>query len=252
MMHDIDKVEFVGKAIDLLRYEVSSQTAVICFIGSPWTLTTYIVEGCSSVTYKTIKTMIYKNPNLLHKILSHVTVALTDYIKFQLDSGAHLVQIFDSWGGQLPPSLWDKWSRPYVETIIDTIKSEYPMVPLTLYSNGSGGLLERMGMTGADVIGLDWSVDMGDARQRLEKKVSVQGNIDPLVLFASKETISETIIDTLVKAGPKGHVLNLGHGVLVGTPEENVAHFFETNRNLTYTSLFAEKTDFIDKSVFDL
>merc|ERR1712023_86753 len=102
--------------------------------------------------------------------MGHVTVALTDYIKFQLDSGAHMVQIFDSWGGQLPPSLWDKWSRPYIETIIDTIKSEYPMVPLTLYSNGSGGLLERMGMTGADVIGLDWSVDIGDARQRLEKK----------------------------------------------------------------------------------
>jgi uroporphyrinogen decarboxylase len=243
MMHDIDisKVDFVGQAINQLKHEVSPQTAVICFIGSPWTLSTYIVEGGSSVTYKTIKTMMFKNPNLLHKILSRVTAALTEYIKFQLISGAHSVQIFDSWGGQLPPPFWDKWSRPYVEAIINAIKLEFPKVPLTLYSNGSGGLLERMGKTGADIIGLDWSVDIGDARQRLGNKISVQGNVDPITLFASKESISETVIDTLIKAGPKGHILNLGHGVLVGTPEENVAHFFETNRKLNYASLFADK-----------
>lgn len=144
------------------------------------------------------------------------------------------VQIFDSWGGQLPPHIWDKWSRPYIEQIISTIKRRHPTTPIMLYANGSGGLLERMGATGADVIGLDWTIDMADARKRLGSQQAVQGNLDPAVLFADKATISAAVADVISKAGRTGHVLNLGHGVIVGTPEENVKHVFDLSKQALY------------------
>jgi uroporphyrinogen decarboxylase len=144
--------------------------------------------------------------------------------------------VFDSWGGQLPPRDWDRWSGPYLTRMIATVKARHPRVPLTLYANGSGGLLERMGGTGADVIGLDWTVDMADARRRLGD-VSVQGNVDPTVLFAERGAIEAAVRDCLLKAGPRGHILNLGHGVLVGTPEEAVAHMFELSKTIKYADL---------------
>merc|ERR1711937_300018 len=205
LMHNIDisKVSFVGESLKQLRHEVSQQTAVMGFIGSPWTLATYIVEGGSSATYKTIKSIMFKNPKLLDSILSRLTEALIEYVRFQLLSGAHTVQIFDSWGGQLPPRMWNLWSLPYIKTIVNSIKTEFPGVPLALYSNGSGGLLEKMGETGVEIIGLDWSVDIADARNRIGNDICIQGNIDPLVLFANPESITEALLDTLIKAGPK-------------------------------------------------
>lgn len=180
--------------------------------------------------------------------------------------------------------LWDRWSRPYIERIVKAVKATHPHVPLTLYANGCGGLLERMAGTGVDVVGLDWSVDMADARARLGS-TSVQGNVDPVVLFSSQAAIEEAVRlplrsdapplhtaagcpsaggttraavsncrpqclqrappshtrtqvrDCLKKAGPKGHVLNLGHGVLVGTPEENVAFMFDLSKRLKASEL---------------
>lgn len=118
---------------------------------------------------------------------------------------------------------------------VGMVRAAHPDVPLVLYANGSGGLLERMATVGVDVIGLDWTIDMEDGRRRLGPDLAVQGNVDPAVLFATPEAITEAIEDTIRKAGPKGHILNLGHGVLVGTPEERVAHFFDTNRSLKYS-----------------
>lgn len=153
------------------------------FIGCPWTVATYIVEGGSTPYYKTIKSMTTSAPELLDQLLSHLATELAAYIKYQIEAGAQAVQMFDSWGGQLPPRVWDKWSRPYIEAMVKEVKKDYPDIPLTLYINNSGGLLERMGATGVDVIGLDWTLDMADARRRLEDKVAVQGNVDPVVLF---------------------------------------------------------------------
>lgn len=147
------------------------------------------------------------------------------------------VQIFDSWGGQLPPREWDRWSGPYLKRMVQEVKAAYPHVPLTLYANGSGGLLERLKSTGVDVVGLDWTTDMADARARLGNNVSVQGNVDPTILFASKDAIETAVKDTLKKAGPGRHILNLGHGVLVGTPEDSVAHMFELSKQLKYADL---------------
>ena len=235
MMHalDLDMLPFVGESLGILRKEVGDTAAVLGFVGAPWTLATYIVEGGSSSTYKTIKSMAMSDPETLKSILSAVADAVGDYVGYQIDAGAQCVQIFDSWGGQLPPHMWEVWSKPYIQQVVDKVRSTHPGVPLTLYANGSGGLLERMATTGVDCIGLDWTIDMADGRRRVGD-LAVQGNVDPAVLFAAPEAVEQAVKDVCEKAGPTGHILNLGHGVLVGTPEENVKVFFDAAKKITY------------------
>lgn len=141
---------------------------------------------------------------------------------------------FDSWGGQLTPDQWEHWSKPYIKQIVSTVKTKCPGVPLVLYINGNGGLLERMKETGVDVIGLDWTVDMEDGRKRLGSSIGVQGNVDPALLFSPLSSITAETQRVVRSAGKQGHILNLGHGVLVGTPEEAVGHFFDVARSLFY------------------
>jgi uroporphyrinogen decarboxylase len=258
---DVSRMAFVGEALGALRAETggsasagSPPPAVLGFVGSPWTLATYLVEGSSSSTYKTIKSMATgggggggagskssEGQQVLDALLSHLADAIGDYACYQADCGAHAIQLFDSWGGQLPPSAWDEWSRPYLSRVIEKVKARHPLVPVTLYANGSGGLIERLGATGADVIGLDWTVDMADARRRLggagggaSGGRAVQGNVDPVALFGDDAAIEKAVRDVLSKAGTRGHILNLGHGVLVGTPESGVAKMFDLSKELVY------------------
>lgn len=257
---DVSKMAFVGESLRALRAETggsavsagSPPPAVLGFVGSPWTLATYLVEGASSSTYKTIKSMATsggsngskssEGQQVLDALLSHLADAIGDYACYQAESGAHAIQLFDSWGGQLPPSAWDEWSRPYIARVVEKVKAKHPTVPVTLYANGSGGLIERLGATGADVIGLDWTVDMADARRRLGGGGAsaaggiraVQGNVDPVVLFGDDAAIEKAVKDVLAKAGTRGHILNLGHGVLVGTPETGVAKMFDLSKELVY------------------
>lgn len=235
-LHEIDlnQLSFVGESLSLLKKEVGGQAAVLGFVGCPWTMATYVVEGASSALYKNIKSMIFSEPDLLNAILSHLADQIAIYAKYQAANGADCVMMFDSWGGQLPPKLWEQWSLPYIKRIVESFKAEYPDVPLTLYANGSGGLLERMATAGVDVVGLDWTVDMADARARLGPNMSVQGNVDPAVLFASQDAIEMAVKDCIQSAGSRGHILNLGHGVLVGTPEENVAFMFDLAKKSVY------------------
>ncbi|KAG8657913.1 uroporphyrinogen decarboxylase 1, chloroplastic isoform X2 [Manihot esculenta] len=231
---ELEKLHFVGESLRILRHEVDGQAAVLGFVGAPWTIATYIVEGGTTRTYTTIKSMCHTAPHVLRALLSHLTQTLADYIVFQVESGAHCIQIFDSWGGQLPPSMWDCWSKPYIEEIVRIVKSKCPETPLVLYINGNGGLLERMKGTGVDVIGLDWTVDMADGRNRLGSGISVQGNVDPAYLFSPLPALTDEIQRVVRCAGSRGHILNLGHGVLVGTPEEAVAHFFDVARSMKF------------------
>ncbi|XP_048326219.2 uroporphyrinogen decarboxylase 1, chloroplastic isoform X2 [Ziziphus jujuba] len=235
---DFDKLHFVRESLQILRREVGGHAAVLGFVGAPWTIATYIVEGGTTRTYTTIKRMCHTEPHVLRALLSHLTQAISHYIVFQVESGAHCIQIFDSWGGQLPPDMWEKWSKPFIEEIVRVVRKKCPETPLVLYINGNGGLLERMKGTGVDVIGLDWTVDMADGRKRLGSGISVQGNVDPAYLFSTLPALTEEIQRVVKCAGPRGHILNLGHGVLVGTPEEAVAHFFDVARTLKYDSLF--------------
>ncbi|CAK9151706.1 unnamed protein product [Ilex paraguariensis] len=231
---DLEKLHFVGESLRILRHEVGERAAVLGFVGAPWTIATYIVEGCTTRTYTTIKSICHTAPHVLRALLSHLVQAISEYIVFQVESGAHCIQIFDSWGGQLPPDMWERWSKPYIVEIVSIVRKKCPKTPLVLYINGNGGLLERMKETGVDVIGLDWTVDMEDAKKQLGNDISVQGNVDPAYLFSPLPALTDEIERVVKCAGPRGHILNLGHGVLVGTPEEAVAHFFDIARNLKF------------------
>ncbi|TYI41993.1 hypothetical protein ES332_A01G066800v1 [Gossypium tomentosum] len=233
---DLEKLHSVGESLKILRQEVGDHAAVLGFVGAPWTIATYIVEGGTTRTYTTVKSMCHTAPNLLRDLLCHLTKAISEYIIYQVESRVHCIQRFDSWGGQLPLDMWEQWSKPYITEIVSIVQNKCPKIPLVLYINGNGGLLERMKGTGVDVIGLDWTVDMADGRKRLGNDISVQGNVDPAYLFSPLPAVTEEIQRVVKCAGPRGHILNLGHGVLVGTPEEAVAHFFEVTKSLKYDS----------------
>ncbi len=227
---------FIKTILQALRQEVGNKSTVLGFVGAPWTLAAYVVEGKGSKTYSIIKNMAFSDPTVLHQFLEKLSDAIATYVRYQIDCGAQVVQMFDSWAGQLSPQDYDTFALPYQQKVFQKVKETHPDTPLILLVSGSAGLLERMAKSGADIITVDWTVDMADARARLGKHMKVQGNLDPGVLFGSKEFIRDRVIDTVRKAGNWGHILNLGHGVLPETPEENVAFFFETAKQLNAVS----------------
>jgi len=227
-----ESLPFIKKILNTLRLEVGNQSTVLGFVGSPWTLAAYAIEGKSSKDYKVIKEMAFSQPAMLHSFLSKIADAIAVYVRYQIDCGAQVVQLFDSWAGQLSPQDYEIFALPYQQQIVRQVKETHPDTPLILYISGSAGVLERMGKSGVDIVSVDWTMDMAEARQRLGRQMKVQGNIDPGVLFGSHAFIKERIIDTVRKAGKGGHILNLGHGVLVGTPEENVRCFFEVSKQV--------------------
>lgn len=228
---------FIREILQALRQEVGNQATVLGFVGSPWTLAAYAIEGKSSKDYTVIKSMAFSEPDLLHKLLGKIADAIAVYAGYQIDSGAQVIQLFDSWAGQLSPQDYDTFALPYQQRIIQHVKSTHPDTPLILYISGSAGVLERMGQSGVDIVSVDWTVDMAEARKRLGAQVGVQGNIDPCVLFGSQTVIRDRIIDTVRKAGKDRHILNLGHGILQNTPEANAAFFFETAKQLRYDQI---------------
>ncbi|MFN6560108.1 MAG: uroporphyrinogen decarboxylase [Nostoc sp. ChiSLP01] len=230
---------FIKTILQALRSEVGDKSTVLGFVGAPWTLAAYAVEGKGSKTYSIIKNMAFSDPTILHQLLTKLADAIAIYARYQIDSGAQVVQMFDSWAGQLSPQDYDTFALPYQQRVFQQIKQTHPDTPLILLVSGSAGVLERMGKSGADIVTVDWAVDMADARARLGKQIKVQGNLDPGVLFGSKEFIRDRIYDTVRKAGNWGHILNLGHGVLPETPEENVAFFFETAKQLNLAAVTA-------------
>ncbi|XP_068641680.1 uroporphyrinogen decarboxylase-like [Aristolochia californica] len=227
-------VPYVGEALRILQSEVNNEAAVLGFVGAPFTLASYVVEGGSSKHFTKIKNLAFSQPQVLHSLLRKFTCSMSKYIQYQADNGAQAVQIFDSWATELSPVDFEEFSLPYLKQIVDTVRLTHPNLPLILYASGSGGLLERLPLTGVDVVSLDWTVDMAEGRKRLGSDIAVQGNVDPGVLFGSKEFIRNRIHDTIRKAGDRKHILNLGHGIVVGTPEENVAHFFEVAKEFRY------------------
>ncbi|MEM1370421.1 MAG: uroporphyrinogen decarboxylase [Cyanobacteria bacterium P01_H01_bin.15] len=230
-IHELDphtSLPFIKTILTSLRSEVGNEAAVLGFVGAPWTLAAYAVEGKSSKNYAVIKHLAFAEPVLMHQLLSKLADAITTYVRYQIDCGAQVVQMFDSWAGQLSPQDFDTFALPYQQQVFKAVKETHPDTPLILYISGSSGILERMGRSGADFISVDWGVDMADAKQRLGADQKVQGNMDPGILFGTHDIIRDRILDTIRKAGNRGHIMNLGHGVLVGTPEDNVRYFFET------------------------
>ncbi len=225
---------FIKKILGAIKHEVSDRATILGFVGAPWTLAAYAIEGKSSKDYTIIKSMAYSEPEMLHSFLKKLAVAIAGYVRHQIDCGAQIVQIFDSWAGQLSPTDYETLALPYEKMIVDLVKTTHPDTPLILYINGSAGILERMPKSGVDMISLDWTVDMAEARAKLGN-MPVQGNLDPCVLFGNQAYIRDRILDVVDKAGKTGHIMNLGHGILSTTPEENARFFFETVKGLSFS-----------------
>lgn len=234
-VHTLDpesELPYIRTILKTLRQEVGNEAAVLGFVGSPWTLAAYAVEGKTSKNYTNIKGMAFSEPAMLHQLLSKLADNIATYVRYQIDCGAQVVQLFDSWAGQLSPMDYRTFALPYQQQVVRQVKATHPDTPLILYISGSAGIFDMMGESGVDIVSVDWTVDMAEARRRLGPNIGVQGNVDPAVLFGSKELIRDRILDTIRKAGDRGHILNLGHGILPGTPEENAAYFFETGKSI--------------------
>ena len=221
---------FIKIILQGLRQAVGDQAAVLGFVGAPWTLACYMVEGRGSKDYAVIKEMAFREPALLERLLTVLAENIARYVCYQIESGAQAVQLFDTWAGQLSLQDYQQFALPYERLIVEKVKAQFPTVPLILYINGSNHLLDVLGKTGIDVVSLDWMSDMAEARHRLGA-LAVQGNLEPMVLLGSPEVIRKRTLEVIRKAGCRGHIMNLGHGIHHTTPEENVMVYFETVRN---------------------
>ena len=220
------ELRYVMDAVRLIRRELGGRVPLIGFAGSPWTVSTYMVEGSSSKGFATIKRMMFDEPQLLHQLLSRVTEATTDYLNAQVAAGAQAIMVFDTWGGVLTPRDYMEFSLRYMQQIVDklTRESEGRRVPVILFTKNGGQWLESIADTGCDALGIDWTLNMGDARSRVGDRVALQGNMDPCVLYASPDRILQEVAAILESYGKgEGMVFNLGHGIHPDVDPEHAA-----------------------------
>jgi uroporphyrinogen decarboxylase len=235
---DLDKLRYVFDAVTSIRKSLNGRVPLIGFSGSPWTLACYMVEGAGSDDYRLVKSMLYSRPDLMHRILAINADAVAAYLNAQINAGAQAVMVFDSWGGVLEHRAFQQFSLAYTRRVVSQLKreSEGQRVPCIVFTKGGGIWLEQIAAVGADVVGLDWTCDLGNARRRIDDAVALQGNLDPMVLFASPEAVAaeaRAVLDSFgnpLRADGRcgGHVFNLGHGINQHTPPEHVHALVET------------------------
>ncbi|MDH3974766.1 MAG: uroporphyrinogen decarboxylase [Deltaproteobacteria bacterium] len=227
----MDKLGYVMKAITAINKGLDGRVPLIGFTGAPWTLATYMVEGGGSKNFALIKKMLYDTPELMHKLLDKTTDAVVTYLNAQIETGVHAVQIFDTWGGILTPDDFEVFSLQYIERIVSEVKGK---VPVIVFAKGAGHMMESIAGTGCDVVGVDWMSDIGDVRKRIGDKVALQGNMDPCTLYASPERIRKTVEKILAGFGEgKGHIFNLGHGILPDIPVDHAKAFINAVHELS-------------------
>ncbi|AHG78999.1 Uroporphyrinogen decarboxylase [Mannheimia varigena USDA-ARS-USMARC-1388] len=228
------ELQYVMNAVRTIRRELKGEVPLIGFSGSPWTLATYMVEGGSSKAFTKIKKMLYADPQILHKLLDKLADSVILYLNAQIKAGAQSVMVFDTWGGVLAHNDYKEFSLRYMHKIVDGLirENEGRKVPVTLFTKGGGLWLEAIAETGCDAIGLDWTVDIADARKRVGDKVALQGNMDPSVLYATPERIEQEVKNILAGFGNgSGHVFNLGHGIHLDVPVESPKVFVDAIHN---------------------
>ncbi|SDW45117.1 uroporphyrinogen decarboxylase [Nitrosomonas oligotropha] len=229
-------LRYVMDAVSEIRNALDNRVPLIGFSGSPFTLACYMVEGRGGTEFREIKTMLYQRPELLHHILDVNAKAVIAYLNAQIESGAQTVMIFDTWGGALSHSAYKEFSLRYIQQIIAGLKREHDgvRIPNIVFTKGGGLWLEAIADIGCDAVGLDWTIDIGDARRRVGNKVALQGNLDPSVLFAPPEVITAEVAKILASYGNgSGHVFNLGHGISQFTPPENAAALVDAVHTLS-------------------
>jgi uroporphyrinogen decarboxylase len=224
---DLDRLRYVFDAVRSIRTALAGKVPLIGFSGSPWTLACYMVEGAGSDDYRLVKSMLYSRPELLHRMLAINAAAVAAYLNAQIAAGAQAVMIFDSWGGVLADGAFQAFSLAYTRRVLDQLDHT---VPALVFTKGGGPWLELIADCGADVVGVDWTVNLTQARARIGDRVALQGNLDPMVLFGGEAAVRSEARRVLNafgapqrEGGPPGHVFNLGHGIHQLTPPESVA-----------------------------
>ncbi len=216
-----DDLKYVLDAVSLTKRELNGRVPLIGFSGSPWTLLTYMVEGQGSKTFSNVKKLIYSNPKLAHSLLNKVADAVSAYLSAKIEAGVNAVQIFDTWGGILSKDDFESFSMKYIRKVISKVKRKDE--PIIVFAKGVHFSLDKLSDSGADVLGLDWTMDIGQVRKKFGNKVALQGNLDPTVLYADDEKIKQEAVKILNAFGNgSGHIFNLGHGILPDVPPENL------------------------------
>ena len=244
---DLNQLRYVFDAVAQIRRALvqnrTQRVPLIGFSGSPWTLACYMVEGRGSDDWRATKTLLYARPDLMHHILAVNADAVAAYLNAQIDAGAQAAMIFDSWGGALADGAYQEFSLAYSQRVIAQLKREHEghKVPVILFTKGGGPWLDAMSHSGADALGVDWTVNLGQARAQVGHRVALQGNLDPSILFAPAQKVAEqarAVLDSFGTIGPGeavGHVFNLGHGISQFTPPEHVSALVEAVHNHSRT-----------------
>ncbi|OOG43806.1 uroporphyrinogen decarboxylase [Polaromonas sp. A23] len=230
---DMEKLRYVFDAVTSIRKALNGRVPLIGFSGSPWTLACYMVEGAGSDDYRLVKTMLYQRPDLMHKMLAINADAVAAYLNAQIEAGAQAVMIFDSWGGVLADAAFQTFSLAYTQRVLKQLKRSHDgvTIPRLVFTKGGGLWLEKMAELDCEVLGLDWTVNLAQARQRVGARMALQGNLDPNVLFASPaqiETEAASVLESFgtphmdTRSSGPTHIFNLGHGISQHTPPESV------------------------------
>jgi uroporphyrinogen decarboxylase len=230
----VETMPFVMETIRLLRKRLDTSAPLIGFAGAPFTLASYMVEGGGTRNYAEIKRMMYREPMTTHRLLDKLAETIILYVNAQIEAGAQVVQLFDTWAGELSAADYEEFALPYERKVFERIHRDHSgrgpagsNVPAILYVNGCSHILEKMVESGADVLSIDWRIDLAEARRRVGDRVALQGNLDPCELLGTPETIAESVKEILKKGGGLGHIVNLGHGILPMVPVENARAFIE-------------------------
>lgn len=226
---DVEKgLKFVSDGIRQTRIALPANIPLIGFAGAPFTLACYAIEGTTSREFTVARRFFHENPKLAEKMMAHLAGAVSDYLNAQIDAGADAVQLFDSWGGLLSSEDYRRWVLPHMQEIVSRVKRVN--VPVILYLSSTTHLLDVIAEAGFDVVSVDWRTELNAAAHHLSHSKAIQGNMDPLAMYADPETIvrrAKRIMETMDSTG-KGHVFNLGHGILPSTPEEHMRTLVET------------------------
>ncbi len=227
----LEEVPFVMEAIRIVRRELDGRVPVIGFSGAPFTLASYMVEGGHSRNYVITKTLMYNDPSSWHLLMDRISDVVIEYLNAQIEAGAQAVQIFDSWVGCLGPGDYREYVLPHMKRVTEGIREDVPVIH---FATNSSTLLELMREAGGDVIGVDWRVDIGEAWKRIGYDRAIQGNLDPVILFAEPEVIEKAVRTILGAIGNRpGHIFNLGHGILPKTPVDHVIALVEMVHRLS-------------------
>lgn len=230
------ELRYVIDAVSLIKTNLQGRVPLIGFSGSPWTLATYMVEGRSSKSFQKVKSMMFEQPQLVHQMLDKLAQSVAAYLNAQIAAGADAVMVFDTWGGMLSHDDYLEFSLRYAQQVRQLLNTsrDGQQIPTILFTKGGGLWLESMADTGYDALGLDWQTDIGNARARVGDKVALQGNMDPITLYAPPEVIREKVGKVLHSFGSgSGHVFNLGHGVLPDINPEHVRAMVDAVQELS-------------------